>query len=270
MLKKYYSIFILSSGLLFGQTNDLDKNLILNNPQSIEETNSKAIIRVNLIEDYIQEYFTKTYYNTNGYITEKEFFNDNSELAYKEIYTYNSNNKLEKIIGTNHNQTITTTKTFSYFDGGFKELIKENDIEIKEITFLTNSINKIIAEEEVTLLNNNLSVNKTHLYENEKLYQTDIKYGKDGFIIKYKYNDNNLPVEEIMYDLKNSLLSKKLRKFDEHNNIIEENLFDNNGKLKTNNRIKYKYDDKGNWITRTQYANKFEQPISNTVRTIKY
>ena len=267
MLKKYCSLIVLVGGLLFAQTNDLQKNKINHNPKSIEESNTKAVIKANIVEEYLQEYYTKTAYNTAGNIKNVDFYNESGDLVFTENYFYNDN-LLSKVEGNNPDESFIILKEYEYFDGGYKEITSENDVIVKEIVFTTNNKN-ITAEKEINMINNQM-IERNYEYLGNNLKQTTIKYGKDGNIIQYKYDDLNLPIEEVIYDLKNNLISKKRRKFDENKNIIEENLFDNNGRLKTNNRIKYQYDDYKNWIKRTQYANTIEEPISNSTRTIRY
>ena len=66
------------------------------------------------------------------------------------------------------------------------------------------------------------------------------------------------------------MINKYLRKFDTNNNIVEETTYDETGKVRNVSTIKYQYDNKKNWTKRTQYVKDFDQPISNTTRTIRY
>lgn len=270
MIKKISSLIILIGSILSAQTTDLEKNKILNNPKSVEESNSKAIIKANFIEGYLQEYYTKTYYNTKGFLTKKEHYNDSGDLIFVDEYSYNNNNLIEKIESNDTNEQLLIIKDYEYFDNGFKELSSENDVIVKDITYQLGPNKEIISEKEINYANNNQMIERFNEFLNNNVIKTNVKYGKDGYNIQYKYDKANLPIEEVIYDLKNNLVSKKRRKFDEKKNIIEENLYDNTGKLKTNNRISYEYDEKGNWVKRTQYANSLEGPISNATRTIRY
>lgn len=270
MIKKYSSLIVLIGGILFAQTNDLQKNKINNQPKLIEESNTKAIIKANIIDGYLQEYYTKTFYNTAGYITKREFYNDNGDLTFTESFSYRKNNILEKIEGTNPDENFIIIKDYEYSPNEYKEITSENEIIVKEIIYQLNDNQDIINEKEINYTGDNQIILKTNEYQGKNRIKTTVNYGKDGYLIHYKYDKSNLPVEEAIYDLKNKLVSKKRRIFDEKENLIEENLYDNNGRLKTNSRIIYQYDENGNWNKRTQYANTIEQPISNTIRTIKY
>ncbi|RLZ06495.1 hypothetical protein [Faecalibacter macacae] len=269
MIKKYSSILILVGGILFAQTTDLEKEKINNSPKSVEESFTKAIIRANIIEDYIQEFHTKTSYNTKGNINQKEHYSDTGDLLYTENYTYNDEGKLVKIEMTTEDQSFTKIHDFEYTTDGYKEIKSENETVIAETLYKIVD-NKIVYQKDTSLLENGIFTERTNEYKGEQLLKTDVKYGKDGYVVNYKYNQNLLPIEEVVYDLKGKLVSKKRRKFDEKGNIIEENLYDSTGRLKTNNRIKYEYDTNGNWTVRTQFANNLEQPVSNSKRTIRY
>lgn len=269
MIKKLSSILVLIGGILFAQKTDLEKEKIKNSPKSVEESFTKALIRANIIEDYIQEYHTKTNYNSNSYINQKEYFSDSGELLYTENYTYNEDGKLIKIEMNTSDETLTKVRDFEYNSEGFKEIISENEIIVSEIVYKLID-NKIAYQKETSFIGDELFTERFNEYDKDLLVKTNVKYGKDGYVVNYKYNKNQLAIEEVVLDLKGNLVSKKRRIFDDYNNIIEENLYDSTGRLRTNNRIKYEYDDKGNWIIRTQFANNLEQPVSNSKRTIRY
>lgn len=270
MYKKYSSILILISGILFAQTTDLEKDKIFKNPHLVEESFTKAFIKTNIIEDYIQEYHTKTYYNPEGNKKNKEYFSENGDLLYTETFTYTEDQKLIKSELSDPERNMVVIKDYEYNSDGFVETKSENEIVTVVNEYKINDQGNIIYNKETSLIDNNIFTEKTNEYKNNQLIKTVVKYGKDGYIINYKYNQLSQPIEEVIFDLKNNLVSKKRRKFDEKSNIVEEFLYDSQGKLKTNNRILYEYDENKNWLKRTQYANNIEQPISNTMRTIKY
>lgn len=270
MMKKFSSLFLLIGSLAFGQMNDVELNNLKDAPKSIEESNSKAIIRANIIEDYIQEYHTKTSYNSKGKITKIEHYSTNGDLAFTENYTYNDDGKIIVIEGINPDETLSIIKDYEYNSQGYKEITSENEIIVKEIEYIVDDQNNVISEKELVYNQGNQLTERFHTYKDKKLVQSKVVYGKDGHFISYKYDAKGLAIEEVLTDLKNKPISKKRRKYDENNNIVEENLYDSNGRLKTNNRILYQFDEKGNWNKRTQYANQLEEPISNTIRTIRY
>lgn len=270
MLKKITSLIILFGGLLMAQTTDYEKDKIKNQPKSIEESFTKAVIRANIIEDYSLEYHTKTSYNKAGYITQKDSYSESGDLIYAESYTYDEQNRITKIETTNPTQDFTVIRDFEYHDTGYTETKSENEVVVMVTTYVLNAKNQIISQKETNYIDENLVSERINEYQNNVIAKTDVRFNNGGYTVKYKYNAQNLPVEELVYDLKNKLVSKKIRAYNDHQNIVEENLYDNHGKLKTNHRIKYEYDDKGNWVTRTQYANSIEEPISNAKRTIRY
>lgn len=270
MMKKISSLLLLMGSLAFGQITDLSLHQLKGEPKTIEESNSKAIIRANIIEDYIQEYHTKTTYNTKGFIAKVEHYSSSGDLAFTEEYTYNENGKLVMIEGINPDESLTIIKDYEYFENGYKEITSENDIIVKEINYTLDAQQNIVAEKEIAYTPGEQITERFHTYKDNKLMQTKVVYGKDGHFVSYKYDAKGLCIEEVVTDLKNKNISKKRRKFDDNNNIIEENLYDATGRIKTNHRILYQYDEKGNWNKRTQFANQLEQPISNTLRTIRY
>lgn len=270
MIKKFSLIFSLVGGILFAQNTDLEKEKIINSPKFVEESFTKAIIRANIIEDYIQEYYTKTKYNTFGNISEKEFYSEAGELVFTETYTYDTENKLIKSEMINPEENFIVIKDYEYTPEGYKETKSENDIIIAINEYKIDANKKMIYQKETSMLEDGIFTERKNEYHQDQLIKTIVNYGKDGYTVTYKYDQNNLPIEEVIHDLKNNLVSKKRRKYDDKLNLIEEYLYDSTGRLKTNNRIKYEYDEKGNWTTRTQYANNLEQPVSNTKRTIRY
>ncbi|MBS7334126.1 MAG: hypothetical protein KIG88_11075 [Weeksellaceae bacterium] len=269
MIKKFSSILVLIGGILFAQTSDLEKEKIKNSPKSVEESFTKALIRANIIEDYIQEFHTKTSYNAKGFINVKEYYSDAGDLLFTENFTYDDLGKLVKRELISNDESITKIHDFEYTSEGYKETLSENEIIVSEIVYKIVE-DKIVHQKETYFLEEGIFTERTNEYKGDLLIKTNVKYGKEGYVVSYKYNQNQLPIEEVVHDLKGQLVSKKRRMFDEKGNIVEENLYDNSGRLKTNNRINYVYDDKGNWTLRTQYANNLEQPVSNSKRTIRY
>jgi len=269
MLKKISSLIILFGGLLLAQSSDYEKDKLKNNPKLVEESFTKAVIRANIIEDYVQEFHTKKTYNQAGNITQIESFGENGDLNYTEYYTYDDA-KIIKIEAKNPNEDFVIIRDFEYNENGYVVTKSENDIVVQQTTYVLNQDQKIVSEKEVNFLDENLVSERVNEYANNQLNKTEVKYNNGGYTVNFKYNTENLPVEETVVDLNKKLVSKKIRVYDQHQNITEENNFDSFGKLKTNNRVKYEYDDKGNWIIRTQFANNLEQPISNSKRTIRY
>ena len=268
-MKKLGLLILLASNFALAQKNDLQKNNLLSNPKIVEESNTKAIVRASLVEGYMQDYYTKTYYNVDGFITKIENYTENGELNTTDFYTYNDQ-KLILIERKNPDETFKITKEFTYVDNGYIETTKENDILVLEKIYVLDQNKNIVSEKENNLVEETITSHRQNEYQNNRLVITTVNYGKDGYVVNYKYAKAEIPSEEVVYDLKNQLVSKKLRKFDEKGNIIEENYFGPDGKLRANNRILYEFDDKGNWIKRTQYANQIDTPISNAIRTIKY
>ena len=108
------------------------------------------------------------------------------------------------------------------------------------------------------------------MYQNGFLVKTQVKYNQGSYTLDYKNDAKGNPIEEIYLDKDNKAVNKYLRKFDDNNNMTEEVMLDETGKVKHISTIKYQYDNHKNWTKRTQYVKNFDQPISNTTRTIRY
>ena len=269
-MKHLNTFFLLMGGLLFAQINDLTKENIKDYPKNIEESTTKAMIRANMIEGYHQESHHKTTYNSLGLIKTRDAFNESGDLMYTETYSYDEQNRLIKIETLNDEETMNFLKEYEYTENGYTMTFSDHDILLQTIEYQLDDEKRIINQKETSYTGEVHVTTKSNEYKNDLLIKQTVKFGNDGNIITFKYNDKKLAIEEVIYDLKNRLVSKKRRAFDENNNIIEEYVYDQSGRVKMTHRIKYNYDNKGNWTTRTQYSNSIEEPISNSKRTIKY
>lgn len=270
MIKHFNTIVLLMGSMLFAQVTDLSKENIKDFPKNIEESTTKAVIRANMIEGYNQDLHQKTAYNSSGMIKSREIFNDSGDLMYTESYTYDEQNRILKIETLSDDETNYFLKEYEYTANGYTMTFSEHDALIQTIEYQLDQDKNIISQKETSYVGNEYTTLKTNEYKNGLLVKQNVKFGNDGNVITFKYNDKNLPIEEVIYDLKNRLVSKKRRAYDEQKNIIEEYMYDQSGRIKMTHRIKYIYDEKGNWTTRTQYTNSIEEPISNSKRTIRY
>ena len=69
-------------------------------------------------------------------------------------------------------------------------------------------------------------------------------------IYTYNYDSKGLLLSKDTYDSKGKFEEKSVYKHDFQGNITEENLYNTNGKLKSNNYYIYRYDEKGNQVER--------------------
>jgi len=134
-----------------------------------------------------------------------------------------------------------------------------------------NQNKQVTFERETNLLEDtDIYIEKNHQYQNGFLIKTQVKYNQGSYTLNYKNDANGNPLEEDYVSKDNKQVNKYIRKFDSNNNIIEETTIDETGKVKNVSNIKYQYDEHKNWTKRTQFVKDFDEPISNTTRTIRY
>ena len=271
MLKNIALITFLFSGFVFAQKSELQQNDVVGNPTFIEESMQKARIRIKQIEGYELEYYTKSTYNKEGNPTKRDYFNEAGELTFSESFTYSNEGKVVAREMKSKDESLIFNFDYEYSADGYSVTKSENDVNIFKTDYKLDDKQNIIYEKEVSLLEDTeIFTEKKYNYQNGFLSKVDVKYNQGSYRLEYKNDANGNPQEELYYDKDNKLINKYLRKFDANNNIIEETTYDETGKVRNVSTIKYQYDNKKNWTKRTQYVKDFDQPISNTTRTIRY
>lgn len=253
---------------LFAQT-DLEKNDLRGKIKTLEETKTKAMIRVNFIEGYQQEYKKETTYNPKGFIVEEKFFDEDNLLTYTMKYNYNDEEKLITKDVDSYNNFLKIDEKYAYENNKIIVTTTENEVPVLEKTIIFDGEN-IVQENSKNLEEEGIYTNEKNEYNAaNQLVKKVIDYDSGDYEIYYRYNDQGLVVEE---ETKNGaeLISKKLRQYNEHQDLIAEKMFDQDSKLKYSVEIKYEYDNQNNWILRTQFHANQDAPISNTTRKITY
>jgi len=265
MLKNIALITILFSGFAFAQKSELQQNDVLGNPTFIEESMQKARIRMKFIEGYETEYYTKSTYNKDGNPTKRDYFDEAGNKTFAETFNYNESNKLISREMKNNDESLVFNFDYEYTTDGYIVTKSENDVNVSKTEYKLDQNQNVTYERETNLLeDSDVFIEKTFQYQNGFLVKTLVKYNQGTYTLNYK-ND-----AETYMDKNNKQVNKYVRKFDENNNIIEETVIDETGKVKNISTIKYQYDNHKNWVKRTQYAKDIDQPISNTTRTIRY
>ena len=271
MLKNISLIALLFSNFAFAQKSELVQNDVFGNPIFIEESMQKARIRMMHIEGYDQEYYTKSTYNTAGNPTKRDYFDEEGNVSFSESFNYNDTNKLASRELKNTDESLIFNFDYEYTPEGYIVTKSENDVNVVKIEYKLDQNQNITYEHESNLLEDNyIFIEKNHLYQNGFLVKTQVKYNQGSYTLDYKNDAKGNPIEEIYLDKDNKAVNKYLRKFDDNNNMTEEVTLDETGKVKHISTIKYQYDNHKNWTKRTQYVKNFDQPISNTTRTIRY
>ncbi|MCW3128475.1 MAG: hypothetical protein JWO03_4133 [Bacteroidetes bacterium] len=99
-----------------------------------------------------------------------------------------------------------------------------------------------------------------------------VRTGPDTVYTTYKYYENDSLVEQIQTNLEENTTLAISYKYDDHGNNIEVNQIVNThseiGEMPYNQKSEYKYDNKGNWISRTRHFS--NRPFIREERSITY
>lgn len=270
MYKKITYIALLLGSITFGQPSEFERNNVQGHPTSIEESNTKALIRVSQIVDYETEYHTKTTYNAEGNPLVRHYFNTEGEERFLETFTYNDQNQLVTRELKNEAEDFHLIEDYVYTPHGYEVTKSENELIVLLSTYEFDENRLLIKETEKNQLDEGIFIDKTHSYKNKKITKTHVKYDGGIYTLEFKTDDNGNVIEEVFLSDGKKVGHRKTKKYDKNNNLIEEQLFEANGALKHTSKIMYQYDAQNNWTKRTQYSNQFDQPISNATRTLKY
>lgn len=270
MFNKIVLTACLVGSVVFGQKTEFERNNIQGQPKKIEESNTKALIRVSQIVDYDMEYHTKTTFNQQGNPILRVFFSDSGNELYTETYAYNDANKLILKTLVNENEGLNIVEDYVYTDTGYVVTKSENELIVLITSFELDKQQQIVREIAKNQLEENIFIDKTNVYKNNKLTKTIVKHDGGLYELDFKTDDNGNVIEEVFFTNGKKIGHKKTRKFDQQNNLVEEKLFGDDGGLKHTSKFMYAYDSHNNWTKRTQYSNQFDQPLSNTTRTLSY
>lgn len=169
-------------------------------------------------------------------------------LVGKDEFTYNENGDLAEKHSRSSNGTLHWKELFDYGDSG-------------------NLTRKIRYE----YLHGGLDCTFTYIYDTKgnliEESQSD-NCGKMVWGYKEKRDSNENVIELQSYAYGGGLLSKTSIEYDTMGNVTEILLFDSEGLLERTTTYSYVYDQKGNWIKKTEYSNAV--PDSLTIREIEY
>lgn len=113
-----------------------------------------------------------------------------------------------------------------------------------------------------------------HLYQNKTQFELKVVYNDDGDLIEYYLQDTEIFYK---YDKNHNLVEENHKKGKENwdilysraknGNVTEEQIY-RKGILDEKYTFVYTFDEKGNWVERTQYINR--NPVEITERVIEY
>lgn len=199
----------------------------------------------NLMEEvYKEEYGDNQYVNTTKYKVEKNklessvtYNKDGKELGMSE-YVFEGD-LIKEIISKDQEGILNTKIKYSYKDGIQTQSVYDGDDK------LTQEYKRDI---------------------DGRTLETYVSYNDERTQVFYKAG-NVFPVELKMYKA-NEIVGKLELSFDDNNNITEINEIDEDGDIDKKISLKYKFDNKGNWIEQAMYEDGDLQYI--TTRDIKY
>ncbi|WP_068598461.1 hypothetical protein ACF3NR_10680 [Vaginella massiliensis] len=252
----------------FSQT-DLEKNDLRGKIKMLEEKKSKAMIRMNHVEGYQQEYHKKVDYNIAGFLVSEQFFDEKNLPTYTATYTYDSDGKLKAKDMDSYNNFLKIDERYEYDGQTITIKTTENDVPVLEKKLLYEGSN-LVEDRSRNLEEEDIFINEKNEYNaKNQLIKKTVDYDNGKYEINYRYNDLGLVVEEEMKS-GNALVSKKIRQFNEKGDMTAEKMFDKDLKLKYDVSILYEYDAQNNWVKRTHYNANLDAPITNTTRKIVY
>ncbi len=201
-----------------------------------------------------------------------------SVLGQKSIYDYNAAGKLTRIDTYLGDTTLYNTKLYKYNSKGY---IAEKNSILAEGYFIP--VSKLV-EQEFYRYNDNGDKTQDSIVSQSKDHNNWItKYNNKGQLIEYyaydkhnlllggafcKYSENGDMVEVNAFDSGDSLYRELAYVYDNNNNVIQENRYLSDGLLDYELIFSYTYDDKKNWLTKTEV--KYSLVKKFTERQITY
>jgi len=198
--------------------------------------------------DYTKIYQKKKYkYDAQGHLLEMDVYTNtvekDGELTSKFIYEYDKkgNNIFQKVYEWKGALIFTITRSFDDAGNVEEERIKQGS---KFLAFGADWKKRYKYDE-------NGNIIQMMFYTPPEIFDYTESYEyKNGILISMKRDRNYI----------------KVYKYDENKNIIEEN--EKTDTIMSIYKYTYRYDDKGNWISKVQYRG--EEAIKLTERDIEY
>ncbi|MDK7375500.1 MULTISPECIES: hypothetical protein [Weeksella] len=257
-------------GVVNAQETDWVRQDLRGRVKSVTEVKTKAMIRVNHIEKYQQEYNRVSEFREDGLLQAEKFFDEENLPTYTVNYIYNETNQLIHKDIDSYNQFLKIDEIYTYEAHQTKITVTENEVAVQERIQEFDAYKNLLSEKMRSLEEEGIFVNEENKYnEQNQLTSKRVNYDHGEYEIRYSYNAKGLLTKEEVL-VNGEVSTTKMRQYNEQNDLIAEKQFDQSMKLNYSVEIKYAYDQHNNWITRTQYHHKLDAPISNTTRQIVY
>ncbi len=236
-------------------------------------------------------------FDSKGIAIGWEEYNSVRAIPVKDIYTYdNKGNRIRQTVTyvESKEQSIlilvydskgNKIEEKSYYPVPIISDIKQPDESIEKYL---NRVTKYKYDEgnliQATYYNKEGSITNKILstYENGNrkeviAYSADAKGNLvDRHQTSFKYDEKRNLIEKIIYNKDNSIQERHINGFDEQGYRISQIIYDSNGKIKSNNSLRYEFDSHGNWLSYTSddidSSEKINagEPFAGELRTITY
>lgn len=185
-------------------------------------------------------------YNSAGNRTSRDTYNSAGRIVLRQVYVYNEKGFPTAFNG--YDPVSGLVESFSYKTDEKGRIIEETCVK----TTHPNCLNyKLTYDKDGKVLTN----------------CSEGKHEKDNVCEKYTYDKQGRIIQIEL--LKQGTLNKKtIITYDERGNEANIKNFDGNSNFQDERECSYKYDEKGNWIQRVEYVNKFPRLLIE--REIEY
>jgi YD repeat-containing protein len=201
---------------------------------------------------------TYSIYDKNEKTIENGRYNPDGSLYQKTYYLRNKNGDAIKGISKNSEDEIKSQWSYEYDDN--KNLVEVLTYD-SDSTLTNKQINRFDENNNQTeMINDDLKRGKTRKYEykfnadGNKIEQ--IRYNPDGSLKdKRLYDYDEIGNETIQYlNRADGSKMKFVSEYDEMNNLLVQNWFDEKGEQTHQTAFEYVYDEQGNWITKKRIS----------------
>lgn len=206
------------------------------------------------------------YYNTKGNFIKVQYIND-GKIGNQQLYEYDDrNNQIYIIYVYEGQENDTIVKVFD--DNGVILKTKGNLFENSEYKY--NDVG--ILQSITTYFSDDSFYIENYLIDKNGNPYDCIKYNKDNKIVErntYDFDNKGNLLKTELYNEELFLVNTTKNKYNDKNDIIEENFINYKRGFEYTNTFKYKYDTKGNWLKQIEY-NKEGEIVKITKREIEY
>lgn len=206
-------------------------------------------------------------FNEKGYKTETNRYNKTGQLSQKIIYKYDA--KGARTVRDVYNSYGKIQMKFLYVYDTSGNKIAYNSYkptgELVDTYTYKNDAKGRMIEEIWTKPDKTFGSRYTFNYDARGFMTETTQYTKSSTSLDnrtvYKYNKLGQLSEIEIYNDKNTLTKKNIITYDDKGNESSIKTFGASGEFIDEKQYKYVFDDRGNWIERTEYVNHFPKSI---------